>query len=249
MTQLKQGEGWLDLVKQALLKQPKWRLAIGATVGVIAGGWLAWQLLKLSLYALQILLVLLVIVLVWVVLPALYFWSWWRLFKQQRDKGVNVKRMVGWSILAQVFLFFVPFAPHLMLLAAGQEPKGALRRGTNLVAATQLQRLLQARQASLPPDRVALPLLEIGGIEMPSDLENLGFFFVGSPGSGKTQAIKRLLAILKERSDFRVMVLDRNGELLESFFDAERDLLFNPKDARWSTTDRSDYLVCQVVQH
>jgi hypothetical protein len=119
MTQLKRFSGRLYQVKQGLMRQPKWVLTIGA----IVGGWLAWQLLKLSLYALQVLLVMLVIVLVWVVLPVLYGWSWWRLFKQQRAKGVNVKRMVGWSILAQVFLFFVPFAPHLMLLAAGQEPR------------------------------------------------------------------------------------------------------------------------------
>jgi hypothetical protein len=113
------------------------------------------------------------------------------------------------------------------------------RRGTELIKAAELRELLLERQAALTfvPK---LPLLEIAGIEIPSDLENLGFFFVGSPGSGKTQAIKRLLAILRERSDFRVMVLDRNGELLESFYQEGGDLLFNPKDARsmnWNHCD------------
>ena len=41
-----------------------------------------------------------------------------------------------------------------------------------------------------------------------------------------------MLAGLWQRPDFRVICLDRNGELLEAFYDEGRDLLFNPKDAR-----------------
>ena len=81
------------------------------------------------------------------------------------------------------------------------------------------------------------PKLEIGGVALPNYLEALGFFMVGSPGSGKTQAIKALLQTMRQRSDFRAIVLDRNGELLEEFFRPDEDLIFNPADVRsvsWS---------------
>ena len=98
-----------------------------------------------------------------------------------------------------------------------------------------MQMVLDRRQAKAETKEV--PQLEIGGVTLPNDLENLGFFMVGSPGSGKTQAIKKLLSALRDRPDFRVMVLDRSGELLESFYDEATDRLFNPRDARsvnWS---------------
>ena len=98
-----------------------------------------------------------------------------------------------------------------------------------------MQRLLNKRQDTVVAPQ--LPQLEIGGVQLPNDLENLGFFLIGSPGSGKTQGIKKLLETLRECEDFRVIVLDRNGELMESFYDESTDKLFNPKDARsvsWS---------------
>ena len=53
--------------------------------------------------------------------------------------------------------------------------------------------------------------------------------------------------MLREREDFRVIVLDRNGELMESFDDESTDKLFNPKDVRsvsWSSgTERRQNLL------
>ncbi len=82
-----------------------------------------------------------------------------------------------------------------------------------------------------------LPRLSIGGVKLPAYLEDLGIFTIGSPGSGKSQAIARLLSELKQRPDFRVVVFDRNGEMTENCYDERRDLIFNPVDARsllWS---------------
>ncbi len=125
----------------------------------------------------------------------------------------------------------VPFLPHLLLLLHFRNP-GHVRRGARLVSALELKRFLIDKQQAIHTQETHYPLLAISDIPIPPYLENLGFFFVGSPGSGKTQAIKQLLATLKDRPDFRVMVLDRNGELLESFFDPHQDVLFNPRDQR-----------------
>ena len=59
----------------------------------------------------------------------------------------------------------------------------------------------------------------------------------GSPGTGKTQAISQMTAIISKRTDFRAIVFDRNGEMLEKFYNPRRDFIFNPFDARsvaWS---------------
>ncbi|MGB7441822.1 MAG: type IV secretion system DNA-binding domain-containing protein [Coleofasciculaceae cyanobacterium] len=80
------------------------------------------------------------------------------------------------------------------------------------------------------------PPLTVAGIELPCYLENLGFFTVGSPGSGKSVSISELLQTMRQRSDFRAFVFDRNGEMLEKFY-REGDIIFNPNDQRsvqWS---------------
>jgi Type IV secretion-system coupling protein DNA-binding domain len=206
---------------------------------LVAAAWLAGKLLGIFVTVVQWTIGLLL----FVGLPIGYFWIWLKLFQRRKQQGIDPGMMMGLSVVVLLFAFYIPFAPHLVLFAIGKsKPKARKRqgrRGTELIKAAELRDLLLERQAALTfvPK---LPLLEIAGIEIPSDLENLGFFFVGSPGSGKTQAIKRLLAILRERSDFRVMVLDRNGELLESFYQEGGDLLFNPKDARslnWNHVD------------
>ncbi|MBW4501988.1 MAG: type IV secretion system DNA-binding domain-containing protein [Scytonema hyalinum WJT4-NPBG1] len=112
-------------------------------------------------------------------------------------------------------------------------------RGTTLVTTKQLQRELAKKEAKLlkqQGQQPTTPKLEIGGIVLPNYLENLSFGFFGSPGSGKSQSILQILHILRQRDDWRVMVLDRNGELMEKLW-CEGDLIFHPKDARsigWS---------------
>lgn len=121
------------------------------------------------------------------------------------------------------------------------------RRKTNVVRGTeladnteQLQLTLDQRHEEYLLERSypeVLPRLSIAGIQLPAYLEDLGIFAVGSPGSGKSQVIARLLSELKQRPDFRVICFDRNGELTENFYDESKDLIFNPTDARtvnWS---------------
>ncbi|MBT9317749.1 type IV secretion system DNA-binding domain-containing protein [Leptothoe spongobia] len=159
--------------------------------------------------------------------------SWIWLIKKRQDASRLTTSTIVISVLAYLLIPFIPFLPHLCLLIGRSGTR--VNRGTRIVSATELARILAKDQAA--ETRPIEPLLEIGGIALPNRLENLGFFFVGSPGSGKTQAIKQVLSTLKTRRDFRAILLDRNGELLESFYDPRRDLIFNPSDARsvlWS---------------
>lgn len=92
------------------------------------------------------------------------------------------------------------------------------------------------------PDRIATAkkiyrrdkesYIRIGGIPMPRELENRGFFFFGDPGTGKSQSIKQALSVIKKRSDFRGIIFDRNGEMLKQFYNPSKDIIYNPFDRR-----------------
>ena len=105
-------------------------------------------------------------------------------------------------------------------------------RGAMVIPKRKLQAIL--KKQSKPKE---LPQLKIGSISIPNDYENLGFLTFGCPGTGKTQTISRMVATLRKRRDFRGIIFDRSGEMLEKFYDPTRDIIFNPFDARsmgWS---------------
>jgi len=114
-----------------------------------------------------------------------------------------------------------------------------IKRGSRVISSEALQSYLTSKQRqslkeSGKPE--PLPRLSIAGVQLPTDLENLGIFTIGSPGSGKTQAIAQLLSEMRQRRDFRIVCFDRNAEFLEKFYQ-QGDLIFNPSDARsvsWS---------------
>jgi hypothetical protein len=120
----------------------------------------------------------------------------------------------------------------LLLINSNGHQNNNVLRGAQVIPARKLKALLkkQSRYKNQPQ-------LTIAGMPIPKEYETLGFFMFGSPGSGKTQAISQMVGVLKQRTDFRGMVFDRNGEMLEKFYDPQRDLIFNPFDARsvhWS---------------
>ena len=105
-------------------------------------------------------------------------------------------------------------------------------RGAKVLPFRQLKAILKKQ-----PRLKKQPQLVIAGLPIPAKLENRGFFMFGSPGTGKTQAISEMTAIIRKRTDFRAIIFDRNGEMLEKFYDPTSDFIFNPFDARsvhWS---------------
>ena len=138
--------------------------------------------------------------------------------------------------LLRLILISITIIGMLWLLIKISGDKNAnVLRGAKVVSSRKLRSILK-RQPKLKHQAQ----LEIAGMPIPAYYENRGFFFVGSPGSGKTQAISQMVALLKQRTDFRGIVFDRGGELLEKFYDPDKDLIFNPFDARscyWTHLD------------
>ena len=92
-------------------------------------------------------------------------------------------------------------------------------RGMELSDLNYVQSLLDRRlHSQVNQGKKMQQQLTIGGVRLPHYLENLGIFAVGSPGSGKTQAIASLIATIRKRKDFRLVVFDRGGEFTQKFF-------------------------------
>ncbi|NNM78568.1 type IV secretion system DNA-binding domain-containing protein [Sphingomonas sp. ID1715] len=76
----------------------------------------------------------------------------------------------------------------------------------------------------------------LAGVPFPWRLEQSHAMLIGTTGTGKTVALRELLAQLRAR-DARAVVFDLTGAFIEAFYDPERDTILNPLDARcpmWS---------------
>lgn len=93
----------------------------------------------------------------------------------------------------------------------------------------RLKRMLNQKQSRVKSPQI--PLIQVGQVSIPNSLENQGLLCVGS-SRDRSNASINLVRQLKQRTDFRGIVLDRNGELLKRFFDPALDTIFAPNDDR-----------------
>ncbi|MEL7078149.1 MAG: type IV secretion system DNA-binding domain-containing protein [Cyanobacteria bacterium J06648_1] len=137
-------------------------------------------------------------------------------------------KLISASFIITFIAFFLLLKPNDKL----RQHNHNVLRGAKVIPTRQLQAILKKQ-----PRLKKQPQLKIAGLSIPAKLENRGFFMFGSPGTGKTQAISQMTDIISKRTDFRAIIFDRNGEMLEKFYDPRRDFIFNPFDARsvhWS---------------
>lgn len=93
----------------------------------------------------------------------------------------------------------------------------------------KLKRMLNQKQAKVKFPQ--MPLIQVGQVSIPNCLENQGLLCVGSK-KNRLNATISLMRQLKQRTNFRGIVLDPGGELLERFFDPALDKIFAPNDDR-----------------
>ena len=114
----------------------------------------------------------------------------------------------------------------LIRLPTGRDDE-AHQRGTALLDARLAARVLPRT----PGD------LEIGGVPLPHSVEQQHVLLLGAPGSGKSVALKALLAAIRARHSDGAVIHDPTGELVAMLYDPAKDFIINPLDARhapWS---------------
>ncbi len=95
------------------------------------------------------------------------------------------------------------------------------RRGAVLIDAEELQRRLPEGTLSLSEH-----------ITLPHGFETTHVFIGGATGSGKTQSISRVITELRARRAKAVIYDAKDGEFVAKFYRPETDRIFNPFDAR-----------------
>ena len=129
-------------------------------------------------------------------------------------------------------------------LSLGVRPRRRQLDGRLEVSSIQLNLHLHPKRSDVQHS------LSISNICLGEDNESRNIFCIGRPGAGKSQAIAQLLAQAKQRSDFRVIVIDRGGEALKQFYDPSTDLIFNPYDrrsVRWSHLHEMQFLPVEAI--
>ena len=79
--------------------------------------------------------------------------------------------------------------------------------------------------------------LRIAGIPLPAGVEQQHILLAGAPGSGKSEALKALVAIVRERGSDGAVIHDPTGEMVALFYDPSKDWIINPLDARHANWD------------
>ena len=137
-----------------------------------------------------------------------------------------VARTILWSTLAATVLTIIlAIVLHRRITRYGERMvAGRYLRGAVKLDDTALAALVQRkRQASS---------LRIGRLPVPLTTECEHTAFIGSPGTGKTQAIMQLLDRVRARGD-AVVLYDSKGIYTAHYYDPGRgDVLLNPLDAR-----------------
>ena len=186
-----------------------------------------------------------------------------------RDKGPSFPQIMGFTItcLAWIYLgelykeyerpaiaLFAPVVPIFGLIVelflagiaesgrSGAGGPATVERGTEIMPAAEAQALLWPGRG---PEDIALDQITLGGLTIPAHMEAQHFLFCGTTGSGKTQAIYRVLDAVNEREG-RALIADAGGVHWSRGFAPFPGTLLNPFDARsvdWSpfAEIRQDY--------
>ncbi|ENW02936.1 type IV secretion system DNA-binding domain-containing protein [Acinetobacter beijerinckii] len=96
-------------------------------------------------------------------------------------------------------------------------------RGAKLVEKEKLIELIQTNKDASP--------YKIAGVPMRKGTEGTNVCFVGAPFSGKSQAIRALLAQIRGRGK-KVICYDPSGEFTQEFYREGKDIILNPFDER-----------------
>jgi hypothetical protein len=166
-----------------------------------------------------------------------------------------------WSYVEKAVWFSLAFFVLMLFLAVPKDrarrmlyKHGRRLRGPELVTTAEFNEKLgkSKRLTTTVPDGVAFINEEqswwdktfhksfSGWARVPRDREAMHFLIVGDSGTGKSAAIRQLLAQIEERGEAAVVV-DQAMEYLPQFHNEARgDVILNPMDARcpfWSPGD------------
>lgn len=101
-------------------------------------------------------------------------------------------------------------------------------RGDSFVTKEAMRKLMESRKINSD--------LVLAGLPLVKNKETAHFFFHGTTGTGKSNAIKELLDQIRKRGD-RAIIYDKSCNYLEEYYRPKSDILLNPLDERGQPWD------------
>lgn len=99
-------------------------------------------------------------------------------------------------------------------------------KGDEMISKQDAKKLIEKQGIASDLLLAQLPLIK--------NKETAHFFFHGTTGTGKSNAIKELLDQIRKRGD-RAIIYDKSCNYLEEFYQPKKDILLNPLDDRGET--------------
>ncbi|MGO9145831.1 MAG: type IV secretion system DNA-binding domain-containing protein [Desulfomonilia bacterium] len=123
---------------------------------------------------------------------------------------------------AAVYIFYVPIWMFFHDKAKNLSDRKHIR-GSRLSTIKEFNYEVKKRKEE--------PGLPVGSVRMPKSLEPRHTFIIGGPGAGKTNCAAQIIEDLKKRNA-QAIIYDFKGDYLRRFYEEEKDIIFNPLDAR-----------------
>ena len=160
--------------------------------------------------------------------------------------------LIALVLLAPLFAFYYWFSERFggrskerkhergAMLVTRDELAGELATHNSRERSTEMKRTLGfwwwlARRDELADVGTYCPA-KLAGLPFPWRLEASHAMLIGTTGTGKTVALRALIADARARNQ-RAVVFDLTGAFIEAFYEPKRDIILNPLDARcpqWS---------------
>ncbi len=130
------------------------------------------------------------------------------------------------GLICSAIYLFIPLGVRGFKKRAQEQLTVRYIRGARLITVREFNR--DPAVSKTCGQETALPF---GQVAMPPEAETRHTFIIGRPGTGKTVLLSQVLERLKARGA-KGIVYDFKGEYLASFYDPDRDYIFNPLDTR-----------------
>ena len=131
------------------------------------------------------------------------------------------------------FLVMALLMSGLFRRISSQKTQDTFIRGNRLVTAKALRAAIERQAKKAHGGQTSG--LTLAGLPVPHEQETAHFLLAGSPGTGKSLALRELLYHVRQQQQ-RAVVYDVAGDFIRLFYRPDKDIILNPFDtrsARW----------------
>lgn len=149
--------------------------------------------------------------------------------KNGRDHLASLALYGGFASTAISLLAVVLFSRAVRTYKSPKSKKKEHLRGASYVEPEELEELVRARND--------VSEFSLGELPIPASVIDRHLYLSGDTGNGKSQLLMQILDVVRAL-DEKVIILDKNGEMLSRFYDEDKDYILGPFDDRsqnWTT--------------